>query len=126
MEGLPIEDRLWESTPQEYKWLSEKTGMEPLKIQHLFRGLYANQLDYAFKEVGIVTGHYKPEEVADWPVVGKMFIRESKGWGAASPQKIKKLQGEYKLYMKRFDKKILELPEKEFKQWVGSRGMEEE
>jgi len=116
------EDRAWPNTPKFYIGLSKMTEVGPLKIQHLFRSAFADQLDGWLETSEVIINKRQINEPADLPFLGRLSVRKPRGYSASSPQKVKKLDEKYNKIIDRTTTKIMTMDKDEFKDFMEKKG----
>lgn len=83
-------------TPGFYRWIGQKLGVSPIKVEYAMRNAFTNQftdtLETAEKMLG---GKAIAGELADAPYLGRLFTRESRGWRSKSMQELGDLDAAY-------------------------------
>ena len=102
MENLDPEDQKFASTPKLYNDIGKVLRYSPIKLQYAFNSAGFQQVDEVIKLADRIDRGVPLKEKADYPFVGRLFIRNPKGWGSASVQEIGR----------RVDKKVSELKRK--------------
>jgi hypothetical protein len=105
MVGLPASEQYSSTTPEFYRKLGKWMDYSPAKMQYIVRQGISRQTDEVIRLLSDVeAGRGAREmfqEAADIPFVGRMFIREPLGFGAASMQSIQELDDRITLLNKR-------------------------
>jgi hypothetical protein len=113
MAGLPIEDRVYWSTPRVYvmlaSWMKRKTGADfgPLKIQHFVRAAMAYQIDETVRWIDRKQKGMPDEDPVLGPVgpstpfLGRLFQREPRGWYSSSVRSLDEINESYSVLKKR-------------------------
>jgi hypothetical protein len=113
LENLPAEEQRKAQTPEFYRQLAHLTDYPALKLEHVVRNGLARQLDEVIQLVDkLEKGRPIIREKADIPIVGRLFMRDPTGWGAASVRNVEELDKEYTALWARCRK----LPEIQWKQ----------
>jgi predicted GNAT family acetyltransferase len=90
MESLDPEDQKFASTPKLYNDIGKVLKYSPIKLQYAFNNAGFQQYDEVIKVADRINRGIPLKEKADYPFVGRLFIRNPKGWGSASVQEVQK------------------------------------
>lgn len=103
MQGKAANVAVWETTPDAYKWLAEATakedgtgGWRPLKVDYAVRNLLGGVYNDMFRTIDYLRKGRLPKEAADWPFVGRIFVRDPKGFASRPVQNLRVLEKQYK------------------------------
>jgi len=96
MRAWPPEEQAYQSTPETYRWLSRQASsvkrIAPLQIDYAIRNLFDRMVTDVLRAVE--RGRL-PESAREVPGIGRMILREPRGWGAASVQRVAELEEKY-------------------------------
>jgi hypothetical protein len=105
MVGLPASEQFSSTTPEFYRKLGRWMDYSPAKLQYIVRQGISRQADEVVRLLSDVEAGRGTEamfqEAADIPFVGRMFLREPLGFGAASVQTLQDLDARLDLLNKR-------------------------
>jgi hypothetical protein len=105
LEGYDEDQKYSIDTPRMYRELGEMLNYGPDKIQHIMRsGISRDAAAIAEAVDRYLQGEpWQGEEKNEWPLVGRLFARNPKGFGAESSQQIRLAEQKYASMMKRLD-----------------------
>jgi hypothetical protein len=89
MEALPEAERYRASTPRFYREVGQMFNFSPIKIQYFVQQAISRQTDDTIKLVDAMMGGRPVDlEKADYPFVGRLFVRDPLSFGAMSMRKV--------------------------------------
>jgi hypothetical protein len=105
MVGLPASEQFSSTTPEFYRKLGKWFDYSPAKLQYIVRQGISRQADEVVRLLSDVEAGRGADamfqEAADLPFVGRLFIRDPLGFGAASVQTVQDLDDRIALLNKR-------------------------
>jgi hypothetical protein len=87
------ERQAWPNTPQLYKQLGSGLKVSPIKIQYAVR----NMLDSQMNDLIRLFDPRPYESKSDWPVMGRVTIRPSEGYGSQGVQSVRDMDSQWKI-----------------------------
>lgn len=87
----------WPDTPELYKTAGRALGVSPDQIRHATRGILTSLGDDLVAAVsrGIHGKRVLGDEAADWPLIGRLMSRESRGFASKPVQDLRQLVKEH-------------------------------
>lgn len=93
---LHPEYRHFDNTPASYTWLAGKLRVSPLQVQHVTRSRFGNVMDDALTAIDQAVQGRPPQELDQVPYIGRLFLREPRGWRARSVEDLSDLDRAYR------------------------------
>lgn len=92
----------FDTTPEAYRLVGKWANMSPLRVQHIVRSALTSQVDESVEAFDMLLGKRQTYEPADVPFLGRIFVREPRGWRSASVQSITDAEQQYQELAKAF------------------------
>lgn len=87
------ERQAWPNTPKLYKQIGSALKVSPIKIQYAVR----NMLDSQMHDLARALDPRPYESKSEWPVMGRLMIRPSEGYGSQPVQTVQDLDSQWSI-----------------------------